>query len=118
VHRAIIIYLAYREQIDLDEAITTFLYSVSKYDEYIPFLQDKTSFVFMLLEKQIQEFAKRTELPDDENALQKVLAVVHNMSDFEGACKLLNMKKFIALIDTLFAASVTQLRCRKCKNCV
>ena len=36
-----IVYLAYRDQVDLDEAISTLIYTVSKYAEYIPFIQDK-----------------------------------------------------------------------------
>ena len=56
VHKAIIIYLAYQDQVDLDEPITTFLYSISKYTEYFEFIQDKVVFIFTLLKKQIIQF--------------------------------------------------------------
>jgi hypothetical protein len=41
VNKAMIVYLAYRDQVDLDEAISTLIYTMSKYAEYIPFIQDK-----------------------------------------------------------------------------
>jgi hypothetical protein len=41
VNKAMIAYLAYRDQVDLDEAIASFLYTVSKYADYIPFIKDK-----------------------------------------------------------------------------
>ena len=35
VHKAIIIYLAYRDQVDLEDPIVTFIYSISKYPDYL-----------------------------------------------------------------------------------
>lgn len=74
VHKAIIVYLAYKDQVELVEAIVTFLFSAVKHPEYIPYIQDKQTFIFTLLEEQVTLYAQNREKA--ETVLQKVLALI------------------------------------------
>ena len=49
VNNALIIYFAYNSQVDLDECIITFLYTISQYRQYQEFMKDKGKVLFFLL---------------------------------------------------------------------
>ena len=50
LNNALLIYFAFKDQIDLDECIITFLYSMSKMEEYHGFMKDKFKVIFLLMD--------------------------------------------------------------------
>lgn len=50
LNNALLIYFAFKDQIDLDECIITLLYTMSKYEEYHLFMKDKFKVIFLLLD--------------------------------------------------------------------
>ena len=50
LNNALLIYFAFKDQIDLDECIITFLYSMSKIEEYHGFMKDKFKVIFLLMD--------------------------------------------------------------------
>lgn len=49
-----VIYFAYNHQVELDECIITFLYTISKYKEYQNFMKDKSKVLYLLMERQFE----------------------------------------------------------------
>jgi hypothetical protein len=54
VNNAMVIYFAYNHQVELDECIITFLYTISKYKEYQNFMKDKSKVLYLLMERQFE----------------------------------------------------------------
>jgi hypothetical protein len=50
LNNALLIYFAFKDQIDLDECIITFLYSMSKFEEYHGYMKDKFKVIFLLMD--------------------------------------------------------------------
>jgi len=97
VNNALIIYFAYNHQVELDECIITFLYSISKHKEYHVFMKDKSKVLFYLMDKHLdaQNDGNR------ESCRKKIFSTVHNMTDNEQICKHLNVSKFIYLTNKM-----------------
>ena len=53
LYNAFVIYFAYNEQIELDECLITFLYTISKFNVYQLCLKDKNKVLFKLMKKHI-----------------------------------------------------------------
>ena len=55
VGNAIVIFFIFTNQVELDECIVSFLYTISHYKEYLVFIQDiKMNVIFHLLEKHLK----------------------------------------------------------------
>ena len=96
VNNALIIYFAYNHQVELDECIITFLYSISKYHEYQVFMKDKSKVLFFLMEKHLDG-----SKDNKEGCRKKIFSTVHNMTESDDICKQLNVQKFITLTNKM-----------------
>lgn len=83
VNNALIIYFAYNHQVELDECIITFLYSISKYYEYQVFMKDKSKVLFFLMDKHLDASKEGYK----ESCRKKIFSTVHNMTENEDICK-------------------------------
>mmetsp|Transcript_20954 Transcript_20954/g.32477 ORF Transcript_20954/g.32477 Transcript_20954/m.32477 type:complete len:118 (-) Transcript_20954:2169-2522(-) len=51
VNNSMVIYFAYNHQVELDECIITFLYTISKYPQYQVYMKDKSKVLYLLMER-------------------------------------------------------------------
>ena len=60
VNNALVIYFAYNHQVELDECIITFLYAISKYENYQEFMKDKSKVLYLLMDRQLNRESEAT----------------------------------------------------------
>ena len=101
VNNAMVIYFAYNHQVELDECIITFLYTISKYPDYQGFMKDKSKVLYLLMERQ---FDKQHEATQDTSR-QKIFSLFHNMTENEEICQQLNAKQFVNLTNKMLQQS-------------
>lgn len=94
LNNALLIYFAYKEQIDLDECIITFLYTISKYEEYHQFLKDKFKVIFLLVDQNIANTKSDKSTVLDQCRV-KLFSTIHNLTEDEEICKQINFRKFV-----------------------
>ena len=98
VNNALIIYFAYNHQVELDECIITFLYSISKMTEYQMLLKDKSKVLFHLMDKHLDSSKGEGY---KESCRKKIFSTIHNMTETEDVCNQLNVPKFIQLANKM-----------------
>eukprot|EP00347_Sterkiella_histriomuscorum_P023636 403333912 len=106
VNNALIIYFAYNHQVELDECIITFLFSISKLTEYQILLKDKSKVLFFLMDKHLD--ASKGE-GYKESCRKKIFSTIHNMTENEDVCKQLNVAKFIQLTNKMLSQTQQNL---------
>ena len=84
LYNAFVIYFAYNQQIELDECLITFLYSISKFKIYQKFLKDKNRVLFNLMQRHIAPEAGLVAL---ESCRQKIFSTFHNLTENDEVCK-------------------------------
>lgn len=83
------IYFAFRDQIELDECIVTYVYSISKLPKYQSFLKDTSKvLLFKLMERHINGDSK-TSL---ESCRQKLFSTFHNLTQTKEICLAMDIK--------------------------
>ena len=97
VNNAMVIYFAYNHQVELDECIITFLYTISKYPEYQVFMKDKSKVLYLLMKRQ---FEQKNEFTTDTSR-QKIFSLFHNMTENESIRNQLDAKQFIQLTNMM-----------------
>jgi hypothetical protein len=110
---ALVIYFAYREQMPLDECIITYLYSISRYEEYQLMMKKRCKVLQDLLSRVI----KNTEEPEGqvfssmalkekkqssaENSRRKILSVIHNMTENPDVCGDIDVATYILNVNSI-----------------
>jgi len=97
-NNALVIFIAYKDQVDLDECIITFMYSISKFVEYQMFMKEKSKVLFNLMERHIDSDGEYQQ----ESCRQKIFSTIHNMTENEEVCKQLNVTWFIQMTNKMF----------------
>jgi hypothetical protein len=88
VNNCMVIFFAYNHQVDLDECIITFLYTISKYPQYQEYMKDKSKVLYLLMDRQFEQKLDTTT----ETSRQKIFSLFHNMTENEEICRQLNAK--------------------------
>jgi hypothetical protein len=76
------IYFSFHKQIELDECLITYLYSISKLPKYQVFLKDKSKVLFRLMDRHI-DASSETQL---ESCRQKLFSTFHNLTCTKEIC--------------------------------
>lgn len=97
VNNSMVIYFAYNHQVELDECIITFLYTISKYPDYQVHMKDKSKVLYLLMERQFEQKYETTT----DTSRQKIFSLFHNMTENDDICQQLNAKQFINLTNKM-----------------
>ena len=105
LNNALVIYFAFKEQVDLDECIITFLYTISKYEAYHQYMKDKFKVLFLLVDRHVEGHVAPSGGDVHSNAescRQKIFCALHNLTENDEICKQINYKKFISVNIRMF----------------
>lgn len=99
LNNALVIYFAFKDQVDLDECIITFMYTISKYEQYHVYIKDKFKVLFLLVDRHIEDSqpppTEGYATSNPESCRQKIFSAMHNLTENDEICKQINYKKFI-----------------------
>jgi hypothetical protein len=110
---ALVIYFAYREQMPLDECIITYLYSISRYEEYQLMMKKRCKVLQDLLSRVIKNseenegqgfssLALREKKPSSsESSRRKILSVIHNMTENPDVCGDIDVATYILNVNSI-----------------
>lgn len=91
LNNALVIYFAFKDQVDLDECIITFMYTISKYEQYHVYIKDKFKVLFLLVDRHIEDaLPTPTEgyaTSNPESCRQKIFSAMHNLTENDEICK-------------------------------
>ena len=96
-----LIYLAFSSQLELDECLITFLYSISKFDEYHKNLKTNSKVFFGLMQKHIEPDPEKNEVAL-ESCRQKLFSMFHNLTENDEVCKELPISDFVKYTNKMF----------------
>lgn len=83
VGNAIVIFFIFTNQVELDECIVSFLYTISHYKEYLAFIQDiKINVIFHLLEKHLKNYDGNSSI------IKKLFSIIYNLTAEDEVCKI------------------------------
>ena len=83
VGNAIVIFFIFTNQVELDEWIVSFLYTISHYKEYLVFIQDiKMNVIFHLLEKHLKNYDGNSSI------IKKLFSIIYNLTAEDEVCKI------------------------------
>ena len=83
VNNAIVIFFIFTSQVELDECIVSFLYTISHYRQYLTFIQDiKISVIFHLLEKHLKNYDGNSSI------IKKLFSIIYNLTADNSECKI------------------------------
>lgn len=81
VGNAIVIFFIFTNQVELDECIVSFLYTISHYKEYLIFIQDiKINVIFHLLEKHLRNYDGNSSI------IKKLFSIIYNLTAENEKC--------------------------------
>jgi hypothetical protein len=100
VGNAIVIFFIFTNQVELDEWIVSFLYTISHYKEYLPFIQDiKINVIFHLLEKHLKKYEGNSSI------IKKLFSIIYNLTAESEMCNIkyadseIIIKRTIAMLE-------------------